>query len=379
MGNENRQTYIGSADAPAILGLGYSGENAHTVWLNKIGQGEEREDNDALLCGRLLQPAICEFLAIKAKYDVRQNDQFFRHPGFEWWGATPDAFICGDDRGLGCVETKNVGVYNAAEWKKSDPPLRVAVQLQHQMAATGAKWGIAAGLIGGNRLAWFEMSRHDALIEAVTPVLRRFWDNVRSGIPPAVDGSEGCARMLRKIYPKDDATSILMPPDGEAWFDELSMLKAGIKALEGRQRYIENHIKAAIGGATYGTLPDGRQFSWKTQTRAGYTVEPGTARILRQHGPKAPAIGLETEVGRMAKATADLLALGAVLYHESRSGSRYFELAGGLIVRVADHGANEKTTEWMQAACVADVRTDSDEWAEQLERITAHHAIDTTD
>jgi hypothetical protein len=50
--------------------------------------------------------------------------------------------------------------------------------------------------------------------------------------------------------------------------------------LEAREAEIENRLKAAIGDATFG-VAGGQAFSWKTQERKGYTVQPSTCRVLR--------------------------------------------------------------------------------------------------
>lgn len=75
------------------------------------------------------------------------------------------------------------------------------------------------------------------------------------------------------------------------------------------------------------------------------------------------------------KALADLcqrrlLSIGAVLVNVSDAGSRYFDLPGGLQVRVSDHRANDATWAWMERAEVAEVRVDKADWLDQLEAIT---------
>ncbi len=374
MSTTTRQTYLGSSDSPPVLGCGFSGENQHTVWSRKVGLLEEKEDNELLLCGRVLQPAICELLRLKTNYDVRPHDESrLLHNEHQWLGATPDSFIYGDPRGLGIGELKNVGAYNAGEWKGSDPPLRVAVQVQHQLVVCGATWGVAAGLVGGNRLVYFEFSLHSRLIDAMLPALRKFWAYVESRTPPPVDASEGCSQSLKALYPRDNGRSVALGAEACRWFDELSSLKRAAKAIDERKSLIENRVKAQIGEASVGLLPDGRQFTWKQQTshypaREAYDA---TFRVLRRGAKKAvAAIPLMDPAARIGECTAKLLAMGATLRHESESGSRYFALAGGLQVRVADHEPNENTTAWIGRNEVAEIRVDSDAWEDQLLAIT---------
>jgi len=55
-----------------------------------------------------------------------------------------------------------------------------------------------------------------------------------------------------------------------------------IKAAEAEKKGIENQIKAALGDAVFGYLPDGGGFSWKLQHRNSYTVEAADYRVLRE-------------------------------------------------------------------------------------------------
>lgn len=363
----DRVNYLGSSESPAVLGCGYSGENAHTVWLRKIGAIEEIEDNDRLLCGRLLQDGITRIIAHKTGYDIRPAEEFgiIRSKEHPWLGCTPDNFIHGDPRGLGVCEIKNVDHYLMRDWRSDQPPLRPSVQIQHQFVATGATWGIVGAIIGGNRPVWFEMTLHSRLIDAMIPALRAFWRHVETRTPPPVDASAGCTAALKALYPQDSGLSKPLPADACGWFDELSGLKRLGKWLEGRRTLVENRIRHVMGEATEGTLPDGRRFTWKTQNREGYIVAPGTMRVLRQHG-KTPDDAPES---RVAECTKRLLGLGATIVHESESGSRYFELAGGLTVRVSDHAPNENTTAWMDRREVASVRVDLETWTDELEGI----------
>ena len=43
---------------------------------------------------------------------------------------------------------------------------------------------------------------------------------------------------------------------------------------------LENRIKAAIGDNTYGLLPNGGKYSWKTQQRKAYQVSASSRRVL---------------------------------------------------------------------------------------------------
>ena len=63
-------------------------------------------------------------------------------------------------------------------------------------------------------------------------------------------------------------------------------MKAERKKLDERIDLAENVVKAALGTAELGVLPDGRSFSWKTQSRKECVIKASTFRVLRLHQPK---------------------------------------------------------------------------------------------
>lgn len=371
---ENRRSMIGASESPAVLGVGYSGENQHTIWMRKMGLEPPRVDSEALDWGHEIQPAILRMFSRRTGIKVHDLGQFTiqRSAEFPFVGATLDG-VCETDDGRGVVEAKNVGIYNRAEWEQADPPLRVSVQIQHQLIAADAQYGFAVACIGGNKLVWKRIERNDRFITAMLAALRKFWRYVESKTAPPIDATEGCSDALKAMYPRDTGTSVGLPEESVKWFNELSALKRAIGWIEDRKRFVENQVKAAIGDATDGILPDGRRFSWKSQTNK-YPPKPAhetTFRVLRQHERKSSRLMAgDTLEQRLAHSTTALLAMGGTLYHESPSGSRYFELAGGLRVRVSDHAPNSATAKWMGRDEVAAVRVDQDDWKDQLTAIT---------
>lgn len=66
-----------------------------------------------------------------------------------------------------------------------------------------------------------------------------------------------------------------------------------------------------------------------------------------------------------------LLAVGATLETESDSGSRYYRLAGGGVVRVSDHDATEATQEWLDREEGEQIRVDRRSWRSALNQIVS--------
>lgn len=282
--------YIGSSRSPGILGCGYADQSAISILMEMTGAAPmPQEERESLEIGRLMQPVILELLRRRTNYEIQPLDYtLYRHEELPWLGATPDGLIHDPVRGIGAIEAKNVGEYNAHEWRE-ELPLRVQVQTQHQMLCMGASYAVIVGLIGGNRLVYREIPRHDRFIGAMLPRLRDFWGYVErwpthQELPP-IDGSEATARALARLYAKCNGDETSLSPQFVGVFDELQTIKAEQKKLKERRTALENQVKAALGKAETGWLPDGRRFSWKEQTAeyAAQEARESTSRVLRQH------------------------------------------------------------------------------------------------
>ncbi len=74
----------------------------------------------------------------------------------------------------------------------------------------------------------------------------------------------------------------MLPAEAADWTDEIEAAKEQIKSAEAMKTAAENRIKAALGDATFGLLPNGGLWSWKTQTRKEYVSPETTFRVLRR-------------------------------------------------------------------------------------------------
>lgn len=289
-----RRSGLGSSDSPAIVGCGYAGQSAYGIWAEKCGliESESHADAELLECGQVLQPAICELARRRTGYDVRPVPDWtvYRDGERPWLLASPDSLIHGDHRGLGICELKNVGGYRAHEWEGDEPPLAYHVQLTHQMLVCGATWGIVCGLVGGNRLVWHEVSINQQFADALLATLAEFWRLVETQTPPPVDGTVATAAALYRLHPDDDGTAVALPGDAQAWHAQRDEAARQIKFWEEQKSAADNLLKAAIGDHTWGVLPDGSAYSWKTQERAEYVAKASKFRVLRAGAKVPPAM-----------------------------------------------------------------------------------------
>jgi len=390
-----RRTLIGASETPSILGRGY--RTAAQVWAEKCGLEEPENDADVKLrIGTIIQPALVEITrAVFNLPAIAEHENVVRRSTIvPYVGASLDAVAGQDDNGRDVpLELKNVDSFNAREWNDDTPhgcPIGYVIQVSQQMFVTGASHGYVMGLIGGNRPVLRRIERNDAFIGAMLRKLEWFWNLVETRTPPPYQDAQDQAKVLAALYPKGTGTAIALDEVAERIL--LRRDAASIIQTEAETKVAEcnNELKAMLGDNTYGQLPGGRWVSWKQIPGSTYTVNRAPYRRLLIHDkrPKdAPALSVEhpeplaVECDRDAAETRPdyaertlqaheaLLNIGAIVRHESDSGSAYFVLPGGLHIRVSDHEANEKTNAWIERHGVVEIRVDQDEWEQTLSSV----------
>jgi putative phage-type endonuclease len=284
---EARRLRIQASDTAAIFGVGYADQSPVTIWESKVNPVADDDRGEAryLKIGKLMEPALRAIFSDETGMPCVPTGEFtiYTHPYISWLGATLDAATLHDEYGLCPVELKNVSNFNRDEWQDDEhPPLKFAVQVQHQLAVTGATHGFLLGLVGGNQPVVKVIERDERFIDAMLKRLEEFWGYVQRNELPPVDESIATSRALARIFRKPEDSEVVLPDDAILWSGELEQAKETIKKAEAVKTAAENKLKAAIGNATYGVIPGGFSYSWKEQTRKEHVVAESTFRVLRK-------------------------------------------------------------------------------------------------
>lgn len=286
-----RRDLITASDVAAILGEDPR-RGALTVWAEKLGFVEPA-DAPWMRRGRRFEGPIAEEYAEDTGRLVFAPDPYAIaiHPDVPWLGATLDRETEGSIAnpapapGRGPLELKNVSGLKAKEWR-AEPPRHFLIQVQAQIACTGAQWASLAGLIGGLSLAWVDVPRHDRFIAAMLPKLERFRWHVQERIPPEADGLPATSAVLRALYAEEDGKTVDLDADALALADQLARARDTVTLAKATERAAANALKARIGSASFGALPDGSYLSLKTIERDAYEVAETEYRQLRRFWPR---------------------------------------------------------------------------------------------
>ncbi|MCZ6655591.1 MAG: YqaJ viral recombinase family protein [Planctomycetota bacterium] len=291
----------GASQATAILGESQYG-TARSLFHECRGEIEPEDvDSDAAYWGTVLEePIRAHALKVLGATNLCYHSAFeIRKRGLQH--ATLDGIISEPTRqiielfdgmdegytptGEGVLEVKTASQYLSSRWNdaEQDWPLPYQIQTQQQLAVTGYEWGIAAALIGGQRFTMRPFRAHQEFQARLAQAIEEFWHAVDSGTPPEIDGSESNIKLLKRLHPDDNGSEVSLPVDFCGLDDDLVSLKVDRKEIKDQIDDLEAKIKAKIGGSTFGSLPTGASYSWKSQTRREYTVPESTFRVLRRH------------------------------------------------------------------------------------------------
>lgn len=279
-----RGTFIGASESATILGVGYKMSSPAGIWESKVFKtfAEPPAPELKLRIGKAKEPLLRElFTESTGRPCVPPAAMAYRHRDYPFIGCSLDGESVCDSGEVAPVELKNVGAHNRKEWESPEAPLKYAVQVQHQLLVTGASVGYLFGLVGDEETYVFPVYPDQEFHAQLIARLEAFWQSVESKTMPPLDESEATGRMLAKLYPQDTGAMVSLPAESIEWADEREAAKLVAKESEAKITAAENKIKAALGEATWGLVPDGRRFSWKSQDVKAFQVAARTQRVLR--------------------------------------------------------------------------------------------------
>lgn len=270
-----RMSGIGASEAAAALGV-HPRKSPLELYLEKTGQLERERDGEteAMRWGKYLEEPIARIYERKTGLAVVRREVFLRREG-EPLFATLDGVT---DAGYP-VEFKTIGPFNreyqdaCGEEGSDQLPLPWLIQAHQQMLLADAERVDFAVLIMGQDHRLFTVQRNADLIERMVAGLMAFWAKVERRQPP--DPSLPWDNRLTALARPCPAGAVGLDASLAETADELALIadqlkdvNATARDLKDRKDALEVRIKAALGDASFGMLPDGRLVSRKVITVA---------------------------------------------------------------------------------------------------------------
>lgn len=244
-----RRAGIGGSDVGAIMGFNQY-KSAYQVFLEKTGQYHEEVDNEAVYFGNALEDFVAQEFAKRTGKKVRRLNKMLVHPEHDFMLANLDRVVVGERAVLEC---KTASEYVKEAWEGEEIPASYLCQVHHYLAVTGFEKAYIAVLVGGNKFIWKEIERDEEFIQILIDREKNFWENhVLKDEAPPIDGSEATNDLIKKMYPQDDGTAIMLTKDDDVLLDAIDSISSEIKALEQQKKEYENQLKLKLENATEG-------------------------------------------------------------------------------------------------------------------------------
>jgi len=283
-----RQKGIGGSDIGAIAGLSPY-RSALDVFLEKMGEAEEREETDAMLYGTLVEPVVAEFARRKnPQWQIESYQSLIVHPQHPWAIGNIDRLVTDPARGQGIMEIKTGNIFRLSDWDNEDAPSAQKAQLYWYQGISGASWGVMAGLIGGANYRQFIVEFDAEIFGYLLQIGEEFWHHVETQTPPPLDGGAASTKLANALWRQSrPGVSIALPSEAAALIAQFRAAKTEVAEATARKDAAENRLKQLLGDAESGEYP-GYRVTWKTveshrwDTKALEKAHPDLATVFKK-------------------------------------------------------------------------------------------------
>lgn len=323
---ERRMSGLGATDSPKILGLSRYG-TALTVYRDKVDPQPDEQSLPAWL-GLKLQNTVAELYTAASGIRVRADNRHHRHPKHDWMVCHLDFRAWGKPGLLVECKTK-AHMTGFGEDGTTRIPAEIWVQVQHEMAVTGADTCHVAVLFGHHTFRVYPIARDDHFIETLIPRLEAFWyGNVIAKVPPLPTGHSLDGAEVRREHPHTDNDAPLKPatPEQEQVVRQLVIAENNAAATKLAAEDLKNKVIRLIGDApgiegSFGRITYRKD---KDRTTTDWEAVAATQSNVIEELLLIANPGDDDElVSRLARAQAVIGNLPG-LYQSTREGSRRF-------------------------------------------------------
>ena len=259
---EYRKQGIGGSDASVVCGISRY-KSPVELWMEKTNQIPCQEAGEAAYWGTQLEAMVRTEFSKRTGVEVRRVLQFLQSAEYPFMLANLDGVCEHPDLGTCVFEAKTASAYKAGEWDDAIPD-EYMLQIQHYMAVTGYQGAYIAVLIGGNTFRWRFVARDESLIASLIELEADFWNHVKDGTPPPLDGSNAAVRFLSEQFPNSTPQSQIILPDTAA--ELLRQYEDACEQLEDiaqQKQQAENLLKQMMGENEIGKL-ENHIVTWKS-------------------------------------------------------------------------------------------------------------------
>lgn len=267
---------IGGSMAAAVLGINpYMSKMK--AWLMLSGMHSFEDENEAMWCGRHLEPVVKAMFEERCGSFVSDAPYILKSKKYPWMITTLDGIIMSDD-GPGVFEAKTTSFFQSKNWQEGGVADAAHTQALHNMAVTGFDYAAVACLIGGQKFVHKTVERDQALIDVIIQAEQTFYQSVKDKNPPAWEGED--IDLLGHIYPEAINAVVELPSEARNFASQYVEAKSEISRWQRVVKDCEAKLKGMMA-ENERAICEGFQLGWKTVERKGYTLDPTSFRQFR--------------------------------------------------------------------------------------------------
>ena len=270
-----RRELVTASDAAAILGEDQR-RGPLAVYAEKLGA--ETEETLPMRRGKRMEAVIAAEYEEQTGRAVKAPGEFtiFVHPDVPWLGATPDRLV--SDEALWLPLEIKLAIGSGRDWR-DEPPISYLFQLQVQIACMVVPRGSLAGLIGPGPLAVSDHALDPELLALMLPRLEHFrWHVAKQQPTPCnaegcvmqADAKPGTSAAVRRLWRTVNDQTVPLGDHGIVLAERLAQAKAEGGRAKKQADALENEMRALLGDAGLGALPDGRFVRRLARKRGAY-------------------------------------------------------------------------------------------------------------
>jgi len=266
-----RSTGIGGSDTGAIYGESYY-TSPYSLWAQKSGREQRStETNEAMEWGNILEDIVAakfakeyEYAVVKWPVMLRSKSNPFMLANLDFLIVTPsEQFPAGkvtlwpeltEPEGANAIlEIKTTGIVgkgSAQLWEDDHVPRAYELQGLHYATVLGFEQVVFAALVAGQGLVVRGRVYGENEMKDCVEKETKFWNHVKSGIAPDLDGSDSTATTLTKMYPEPVEGKTVEADDFiYETFQSFVEAKKQADVAEKRLKELKAHLQNAIGEA----------------------------------------------------------------------------------------------------------------------------------
>ena len=246
----------------------------------------KQPDNKAVQRGHIFQrPALEMFEADNPGIKTKHVHGFARHPTIKRLFASPDGIFTGDN-GTGILEVKTVAPWVYQDHWMAGPPINVHLQVQTQLACTGANEAIIVCMVfkaPAAEIVAHRVQRREDVIETILGQIQADLEMIDQDELPEPDASAVSVNTLLRMHPHVDPTKSVRLDDKESLDHFKRWKQASLEAAAWHARAESEKFWFTIKDPTATLFEIGNvgKVVIKTRRRQAYSVPPGVVRTHR--------------------------------------------------------------------------------------------------